>query len=203
MNRCLMPTIALAAIFVGAPLVQAAEPPAAASGHYSAVGGHTQVVFDIMHMGISPFYGSFGKVTGTLQFDAKEPAKSSVTVDVDADSLYTPSSRLNDDLKSADVFDVAAFPTATFTSTAIKKTGANTGDITGNLTLHGVTKPVTLHATFFGAKQSMSGAGYRLGFGATGRLKRSDFGLTAMRWAPMVADDIDLMIEAEFVQDTK
>lgn len=203
MNRCFMPAMALAASLACAAQAQGAGQAAAPSGYYSAVPVHTQVVFDILHMGISPFYGSFGKASGSLEFDAAAPAKSTVTIDVDAGSIYTPSDKLTDDLKSADVFNAAVFPKATFTSTSIKTTGANTGDITGNLTLHGVTKPVTLHATFLGEKQNMSGNGYRLGFGATAQIKRSDFGLTAMRWAPMVDDNVDLMIEAEFVQDTK
>ncbi len=203
MNRCLMPVLALTASLACAAQAQAESQAAAPSGHYSAVPVHTQIVFDILHMGISPFYGSFGKVSGSLQYDANAPAKSTVTVDIDTSSITTPSDKLTEDLKGPEVFNVAAFPKATFTSTSIKTTGANKGDISGNLTLNGVTKPVTLHATFYGAKQNMSGNGFRLGFGATAQIKRSDFGLTAMRWAPSVADDVELMIEAEFSQDTK
>jgi polyisoprenoid-binding protein YceI len=179
------------------------NPAAAPTGHYSVKAEHTQVVFSILHMGISNFYGRFGKISGSLQYDAQAPEKSAVSIDVDTGSANTAIDEITNALKSTDVFDILNFPSASFKSAAIHKTGANTGDITGNLTLHGVTKPVTLHATFNGFVQDMRTGGARLGFAATGHLKRSDFGLTAMRWAPMVADDVDLTIEAEFIQDTK
>lgn len=179
------------------------EEIAAPSGRYLIDSPHSQVVFSIMHLDLSPYFGRFGTVSGSLEFDAKDPAKSSVTVEIDPASVNTPSDKLNNELRGADVLNVGSFAKASFVSTAIKTTGANTGDITGNLTLRGVTKPVTLHATLHGAKPNMGGKGHRLGFSAKARIKRSDYGMTAMRWAPMVADDIDLMIEAEFVQDIK
>ena len=97
-----------------------------------------------------------------------------------------------------DLFQANKFPTATFVSTSVAKTGDNTGTVTGNLTIAGVTKPVTLHVTFNGGR----GTGepmqpYRLGFDATATLKRSDFGLTHVIWDGFVSDEVSLLIEAE------
>lgn len=207
MNRLAIPALAIFALLV-APAAYAqpavnTDIAAAPSGKYTVQPGHTQVVFSIFHMGISPYMGSFGKATGSLNLDSKAPDKSSVTVDVDMSSTSTASEEIRNQLLSASVFDTTKFPKATFKSTSIAKISANTGDISGHLTLHGVTKPVTLHARFHGMAQNMSNGAARLGFSATAELKRSDFGLTFMRWAPMVDDSVTLMIEAEFVQDKK
>lgn len=95
----------------------------------------------------------------------------------------------------------AHFPQATFKSTKVERTGANTGRMTGDLTLRGVTKPVTFDVTFNGGLASpMGGAGYDLGFHATTVIKRSDFGLTSMGWSDFVGNDVKLTIEALFVQ---
>ena len=207
MNRLAIPAFVVAALLAttGATAQPAVNTDAsvAPSGEYTVQPSHTQVVFSIFHMGISPYMGSFGKATGSLNFDSKAPEKSSVSVDIDMTSTSTASEEIRNQLLSASVFDTEKFPKASFKSTSIKKTSENTGDITGNLTLHGVTKPVTLHTRFHGFAQSMSNGAARLGFSATAELKRSDFGLTFMRWAPMVDDSVDLLIEAEFVQDTK
>jgi polyisoprenoid-binding protein YceI len=206
MNRSAFP--ALAAVLLLATTMAAnaqssvnTDPAAAPSGRYNVIAGHTQVMFSIIHMGISPYFGSFGKASGSLQFDSKALEKSSVTVDIDMASASTVSEEIRNQLLSSNAFDTAKFPKASFRSTSVHKISENTGDITGNLTLHGVTKPVTLHTRFHGVTQNMSNGAARLGFSATAELKRSDFGLTFMPWAPMVADEVDLMIEAEFVQD--
>ena len=207
MNRFTIPALAAAILLGGA--VANAQPAvktdvaSAPSGKYSVQPDHTQVVFSILHMGISPYLGNFGKASGWLQLDAKDPQKSSVIVEIDMNSASTTNDEIRNQLLSASVFDTTKFPKATFKSTSITKTSENTGDITGNLTLHGVTKPVTLHTRFHGVVQNMGNGRARLGFSATAELKRSDFGLTFMPWAPMVDDTVDLLIEAEFVQEPK
>ncbi|MGQ0740866.1 MAG: YceI family protein [Alphaproteobacteria bacterium] len=178
------------------------DPAVAPSGSYRVEPNHTQVIFTILHLGISPYFGSFGKASGTLKYDAKNPEKSRVTVDVDMTSANTPSEKLRNELLSAAVFHTDRFPKATFKSTDIRRTGPNTGDITGDLTLHGVTRPVTLRTRFHGMTEANNGAA-RLGFSATAELKRSDFDLVVMRWAPMVSDAVTLLIEAEFIQEKK
>jgi polyisoprenoid-binding protein YceI len=164
---------------------------------YSVYAPHTQVIFGIRHLGLSTFYGNFGKAGGTLAFDPAQPEKSALNVQIDMNSLATPVDELNDTLKNS-VFQVGKFPTATFVSTQIVKTGTNTGTVTGNLTLAGVTKPVTLHVTFNGGRNlPMPLPGYRIGFDATGTIKRSDFGLTRMIWSGFVSDDVNLIIDCE------
>lgn len=205
MKKLTITALAMVVAFAAAADAQVSvntDPAAAPSGTYSVNTDHTQVMFSIIHMGISPYFGRVGNATGSLQFDSKAPEKSSVTIDLDMSSANTTSDKLTGELLSATVFDVGKFPKATFKSTSIRKVTANAGDITGNLTLHGVTKPVTLHTAFHGMTQMSNGAA-RLGFSATTRLKRSDFGITGMRWAPVVSDEVDLAIEAEFVQDKK
>lgn len=206
MNKLAIPALAMVVAFAATAHAQVAvktDPAAVPSGAYSVNADHTQVMFSIIHMGISPYFGRFGKASGSLQFDAKDPEKSSVTIDLDMTGANTTSDKLTGELLSATVFDISKFPKATFKSTSIRKVTANAGDITGNLTLHGVTKPVTLRTAFHGITQNPSNGAARLGFSATTRLKRSDFGITGMQWAPMVSDQVDLAIEAEFVQDKK
>jgi polyisoprenoid-binding protein YceI len=169
----------------------------APKGSYTLDPGHTQVIFGIKHMGISTFYGRFGKISGTLDFDQANPQASALNVQIDMTAIDTHVPELDSTLPTK-VFQADKFPTATFVSTAIAKTGDNTGTVTGNLTLAGVTKPVTLNVTFNGGR----GTGepmqpYRIGFDATGTIKRSDFGLTHMMWSAFVGDDVPLMIEAE------
>jgi polyisoprenoid-binding protein YceI len=120
-----------------------------------------------------------------------------LTVQIDMSALQTHVDELDKELTSS-VFHADKFPTATFTTTKIQKTGENTGTVTGDLTLAGVTKPVTLNVTFNGGRNSpIPFQPYRIGFDATGTFKRSDFGLTKMMWSGMVGDEVNLMIQCE------
>jgi polyisoprenoid-binding protein YceI len=184
-----------------APAQSASNDPAAApSGAYKVSPNHTQVVFAIMHMGLSPYYGRFGAVSGDLNFNPQAPERSSVNITIQMNSVSVPSDKLNAELCSASTFNCAQFPTATFKSTRLSRSGT-TGEITGNLTLAGVTKPVTLRVTFHGGVKRQDTGAYMLGFSATTTIKRSDFGLTKMGWTGFAADDVSLLIEAEFAQD--
>ncbi len=177
------------------------NPNMAPAGRYKVSAPHTQVVFAIMHMGLSPYYGRWSGIDGKLEFDPASPEKSTVSVTIPMNTVNTPSDRLTTELCSASTFNCAANPTATFKSTSVRRTGNNSGDITGDLTLAGVTKPVTIHATFHGGTKRMDSGAYMLGFSATASIKRSTFGLTKMSWAAFVADDVNLLIEAEFAED--
>lgn len=177
------------------------NPQSAPKGKYEIHSPHATVIFCIQHFdGISDYCGWFSKVTGTLQFTGSQPERSSVTATIDLNRAQTRSSELDDRLRN-DMFEVAKFGTATFKSTSIKVTGANQGEITGDLTLHGVTKPVTLKATFNGGEPWPLGNGYVIGFSATGTIKLADFGLTGVAWKMFVGDDVSLRIEAEFVNE--
>lgn len=196
--------LALASIVAvcGVFCAQAAPPAAQTSlavpaATYTIDPRHAQIIFGIQHMGLSTFYGRFGHVTGTLTFDPEQPSKSTLNAQIDMTNLSTHVEALDKEL-SGGVFHADKFPTATFVSTGIVKSGANTGTVTGDLTIAGVTKPVTLNVTFNGGRNSpLPLQPYRIGFDASGIIKRSDFGLTKMMWSGMVADDVSLRIECE------
>jgi polyisoprenoid-binding protein YceI len=158
---------------------------------------HTQIIFNVRHMGLSTFYGRFGHITGTLAFDPAQPGKSVLNAQVDLTNIQTHVDELDKELSSS-VFHADKFPAATFVSTQSTKATENTGTVTGNLTIDGVTRPVTLNVTFNGGRNSpMPLQPYRIGFNATATVKRSDFGLTHMMWSGLVSDEIGLMIECE------
>ena len=174
-----------------------AAPIAAPKGTYALDSDHTQIIFAIKHMGLSTFYGRLGKVSGTINFDQAEPQNGSLNVQIDTTAIDTHVPELDSSLPKS-IFQSDKYPTATFVSTAVTKSGDNTGTVTGNLSLAGVTKPVTLDVTFNGGR----GSGqpllpYRIGFDATATIKRSDFGLTHVIWSGFVSDDVHLLIEAE------
>ena len=180
----------------------AINPALAPSGRYRVVRDHTQVVFSAMHLGLSPYYGRLGGATGTLTFSPLDPSRSALAIELDAKSIATMSDAVSRALCADDAFACAKSPKIGFKSTAIKRTGDTAGEITGDLTIAGVTKPVTLTARFHGGMQGPLGQdNYQLGFSAEATIKRSEFGLTKMIWSPTVGDDIRLFIAAEFEQD--
>jgi polyisoprenoid-binding protein YceI len=174
------------------------DPSRAPNGAYRLDVAHSQILFSIVHMGLTDYNGRFDKLSGTLNFDANQPEKSAVEVTIATNSVDTPSVRLNDELKSPSVFSVDQFPAATFKSVSVVRTGPEAGRITGDLTIRGVTKPVTLDVKFSGGETDPLNDAYALGFRATTTIKRSDFGMTGMVWEPLVGDDIELTIEALF-----
>jgi polyisoprenoid-binding protein YceI len=172
----------------------------APTGRYALAKSHSQVLFAIRHEGLTNYHGRFDTLSGTLNFDSAQPEKSVVSVTIETGSVDTPSPELNSTLAGKSVFDAQDFPTATFQSTSIVRTGANTGKITGNLTIKNITKPITLDATFNGGRADPMSSAYAIGFSASTSIKRSDFGLTGMVWEPFVGDNVTLTIEAMFQQ---
>ncbi len=179
------------------------DPAQAPSGTYRLETSHSQLSFSILHLGLTQYYGRFDRLSGTLNFDSSQPEKSAVSISVDVSGVDTPSGQLNAELKGASVFDVAKFPQALFKSISVTRTGANTGTMTGTLSFHGNTKPVTLDVTFTGGKSDPFTGAYAVGFSATGTIKRTDFGLTGMPWEPMVSDDVTVIIQAMFDQEKR
>ena len=178
------------------------DPKQAPAGTYTVEPRHTQVLFAISHFGLTDFYGRFEKIAGTLSFVPGAPEKSRVSVAIDMTSLNVPNSELMTELAAPVVFDTAHFPQARFESKSLERTGKDTGRMTGDLTLRGVTKPVTFDVVFNGGETSPMGApGYLLGFHATTTIKRSDFGLAGMEWSLLVGDEVKLTIEALFQED--
>lgn len=203
MRMLLIPAAALLAVAGGSIVI--AQAPAApgtkdaakvTGGTYKVDGGHTQVVFAWDHMGFSNNIGTIAEPTGTLTLDKANPAASKVSVEFQIANLRTGVAKLDEHLAKPDFFDAAKYPTATFVSTSVKPDGATGAEITGNLTLHGVTKPVTLDAEFYGAGVQPMSKKENIGFVATGSIKRSDFGMGA--YVPLVSDAIELKIIAAF-----
>jgi len=157
---------------------------------------HSEVDFTVTHLSISKVHGKFAKVKANLEMDSADITKSTVVATIDVSTVDTGEAARDNDLRSANFFDVAQFPTATFTSTAVSKSG-NGLSIVGNLTLHGVTQPVTLTVEGpNGPVQGMSGKQHS-GFAATTTLSRSAFGIGAKMPAAMVGDEIKLTIDLD------
>lgn len=180
------------------PLNQTFDLSQIPAGDYEAEKNHTALFFEASHFGMSAYIGSFNTLSAKLTFDNTDPTKSTLEVTVDPASVYTRVPKLDDHLKDADFFDVAKYPEATFKSTKIETTGDKAGKITGDLTLHGVTKPVTLDVTFNGGAPNPFSKQFTLGFSGTAMIKRSDFGISA--FLPQVGDNVALRIEAEFAK---
>jgi polyisoprenoid-binding protein YceI len=158
----------------------------------------------VSHLGFSRYTARFGTVGGKLRFDPAHPTAMSVVATIDPKSLQlnTPPAGFHDQLMGKSWFDAADFPAITFKSTRVAVTGANTAKVTGNLALHGVTKPVTLDVTYNGGWPANAMDGDRIGFSAHGAIKRSAFGMGFGVPAPGstigVGDDVEVMIETEF-----
>lgn len=185
----------------------AAAPNTAPAGAYKIDKTHASVTFKVNHLGMSNYTARFTGIDGALAFDPANPAAMSVEASVDTKSIETdyPNSDVNFDaeLSGAKWLDAAKFPKITFKSTKVETTGANTAKVTGDFTLHGVTKPLTLDVTFNGGYASAAmDPNPRIGFSATGKIKRSEFGLGFGVPAPGstfgVGDDVSIIIEAEF-----
>jgi len=158
---------------------------------------HSNAQFSVRHFGISNVQGEFTRLSGTVQLDEHDISKSSVTASIDVTSIDTRSTKRDDDLKSAKFFDVANFPTMTFQSTKIWATGEGTAKMTGNLTMHGVTKEVTFDVGGpTAAVEVMHGT--RRGASATAKIKRQDFGVSAD--SGMVGDEVTITLDIEMVK---
>jgi polyisoprenoid-binding protein YceI len=172
----------------------AATSPAVADA-YKLEPTHTSVTFSYSHFGLTHPTGKIMGVSGSVVFDADHPGDSSVDVSLDMTTLNTGLAMFDKQLQGADYFDVTRYPSAAFKSTAVEVTGDHTANVTGELTLHGVTKTVILSVTF--NKRAFNPALFKtgIGFSAIARISRKDFGID--KYEPFVGDDIDLHIEAE------
>ena len=170
----------------------------APNGTYQLETSHSQVLFSVLHIGLTDYYGRFDKLSGMLNLDANQPERSAVSVTIDTTSVDTPSARTADELKSSSVFDIEQFPSASFRSTSLVRTGANTGRITGDLTIRNITRLVVLDVVFNGGELNPLNDTYAIGFRATATIRRSDYGMTSAVWSSLVSDDVQLIIEAMF-----
>jgi polyisoprenoid-binding protein YceI len=198
----------LAAAVLAAPLLAQPAPPAGSpgmihgdtskpvvAGNYRVEPDHTQVAFAVSHLGISPYAGWFSGASGSLSIDPAHPEAAKLSVSIPIASVATTSPKLTEELKSADWFDAGRYPTAAFTSTAVHVRGEGAA-VDGNLTLHGVTRPVTIHARLFGSGMNPMSKAQSVGFIGRMPIRRSDFGIS--KYVPMVSDEVELVINAAF-----
>jgi polyisoprenoid-binding protein YceI len=165
-------------------------------GTYAVEPMHTRVLFSVWHLQFTTYYGDFTHVSGTLTLSPKDPAGSKVEVKMPVDTVSTTNPKLDGELKSADWLDASKFPTMTYRSTRVTVTGPGAATLDGDLTLHGVTKPVPLAVHFNAAGVNPLDHHYTVGFEATGMIKRSDFGV--VKYIPYIGDDVSITISAAF-----
>lgn len=172
------------------------DPAQIQAGSYAVDPGHTQVGWRVSHMGFSNYAGGFSNVSGTLDLQPKSPAGSKLSIRIPVASVTTTSDKLTGELKGEQWLDAGKFPEMTFVSTKVAPEGNDRAKVTGDLTLHGVTKPATLDVTLVGAGTNPLSKKVTVGFEATGTLKRSEFGVKT--YVPLIGDDLHLTIAGAF-----
>lgn len=185
--RRLLAASAVAASFALAGLAKADT--------YAFDPGHTEIRFSWSHFGVSQMSGLITSYDGKLTFDAAAPEKSTLELTAKADSLWTHVDKLTQHLKSADFFDTAKHPEISFKTTKVEKLGEMTGKITGDLTIKGVTKPVTFDVKLVYKGDHPMTKKPVLGFAATTTIKRSEFDVG--KYVPAVADEIVITVNTE------
>jgi polyisoprenoid-binding protein YceI len=165
---------------------------------------HSAAEFKVKHMMISNVKGSFRGLKGALTLDEANPARSSIRATVDVNTLSTGDEQRDGHLKSPDFFDAATYPEMAFQSTTVKRSGDGEYEVTGDLTMHGVTKPVTFAVEGPGAPGKDPWGNTRIGLSATTKINRKDFGLS---WnsaletgGVLVGEDVTLTIDAQFIK---
>lgn len=172
------------------------DPANVRSGSYVLDPAHGKITWSVDHMGFSTYVGQFTDVSANLDLNVRHPSASRLDATVKMDSVGTFSDGLDKHLKTADFFDTAKFPNASFRATNIRLVDRDTAKITGNLTLRGVTRPIEIEADFNQAGINPVDKQYSLGFDGEAKIKRSDFGIAY--GLPVLGDDVTLHLEAEF-----
>jgi polyisoprenoid-binding protein YceI len=179
-------------------------PAAAATSTWQIDPAHAAAQFSVRHLAISTVRGAFSKVTGTVIFDDKDASKSSVDVTIDVSTVDTREPNRDKDLMSDHFFDVAHYPTMTFKSTKVEQAGVGKLKVTGNLTIHGVTKEVVLDVDGPSAPVKDPWGNQREAVNATTKINRQDYGVkwnaTMDNGGVVVGDDVSINIDAEMIQ---
>lgn len=170
----------------------------APSGVYNLEKTHAYITFSYLHQGYSKPFLRWRNWDSTLNWDNENPANSSVSVKINTNSIDTGVDIFDEHMRDENWLNVAAHPEAVFTSTSLKKVSGNTGKMMGDLTLKGITKPVTLDVTFNKAGEGRQPGTHKIGFSARGQVMRSDWDLGA--YVPFVSDEVDLIIEVEYIR---
>ena len=181
------------------PLSVSAELKDVPSGKYTLDSSHGYISFTYSHLGFSNPRVGFNSFDVVLDLDSADPGNSTVEVTIDAASIDSRVAEFNEHLNGADFFNTAEYPTITFTSTSVTATGANTFDVTGDLTILGTTKPVTLATTINKAADHPMLNVPTVGVSASTTLLRSQWGLGA--YVPAVSDEVELSIEVELLSE--
>ncbi|MDB5367280.1 MAG: polyisoprenoid-binding protein [Rhodospirillales bacterium] len=184
-----LPVLFSAALLLAAPAFAKPET-------YALDASHAHVQYAVDHLGFSTSRGAFRTVSGKLVLDADKPEAAKLEVTIPTDSFDSFDAARDKHMKSADFLDVAKFPEMKFVSTKVERTGEKTAKVTGDLTLHGVTKPVVLNVTLHQIGQHPVMKKDWAGFSATGTIKRSEFGIAG--GIPFVSDAVELTLDAEF-----
>jgi len=163
---------------------------------------HTQVEFSAKHLGMMTVRGHFAEVTATGDLDIEHPERSTVEVTVATASIRTHNQRRDDDLRSSTFLEVSKYPTITFKSTRLEQTDADHGTMTGDLTIKGNTRPVTLAVTKYG-EFTDANMGHRIGYAAEGTINRRDYGVTldlVLDGRLVVSNEVQINIEGELLE---
>jgi polyisoprenoid-binding protein YceI len=162
-------------------------------------GAHSSAQFSVSHLGISTVRGAFTKIGGDVNYSPSDLSKASLDITIDASSVDTRVAMRDNDLRSEHFLDVAKYPTITFKSKKVSSAGTGKLAITGDLTIHGVTKEITLDVTGPSAPiKNPMGPGQRMGASATTKIKRQDFGMTYL--SGPVGDEVEIQIDVELVK---
>ena len=189
-------------IFVFVAALAMAASSAAQAGTWQIDPNHSAAQFSVRHLGVSTVRGAFTKVSGSATYDPANPSKDTLEATIDANSVDTRVEMRDNDLRSPRFFDAQKYPTITFRSKQTKAAGSGKLQITGDLTIHGVTKEVVLDVDGPSAPiKDPMGKGQRMGASATTKVNRQDFGVSAM--PGMVGDEITITIDAELIQPPK
>ncbi|MEM9014142.1 MAG: YceI family protein [Pseudomonadota bacterium] len=175
---------------------EAVELSAAPAGEYALDKGHGYITFTYDHQGYSKPFVRWRSWDATLNWNPDAPEESAIEVTIDTSSIDTGVDKFDDHMRNADLFDVEKFPEITFTSTGLERTGPNTGVLTGDLTILGVTKAIDVDMKINKAAYNQRGESHKLGFSGRATLNRSDFGVDYA--VPFVGDKVKIIIEAEF-----
>lgn len=187
-------TIALAGGAAAAP--STTDPAKVPAGDYVLDKRHASLTVKIVHMGFSHYTARFNGLDGSFTYDPASWQTTKLTFTVDPKSIDTHDPAF--DRQIAGYFEAEKFPAITFVSTGLQGGADGKGTVTGDLTFHGVTKPVTLEVTFDGAGHGMTPIGTRLGFSGATRIKRSDFGVSNFALNQFTSDEVDVIFEIEF-----
>lgn len=182
---------------LGSLAVLALALPALAADTYDVDKEHASVVFKVRHLGMSDTWGRFNDVAGTLVIDDQDPSKSTFSIVIKTESVDTGNERRDRHLRNADFFDAGQFPEITFRSKTVRRPEPSAWEVAGDLSLHGVTKPVTLRINKIGQGQDPWGK-TRIGGELTLTIKRSEFGMTNMQQA--VGDEVTLFVSLEGIK---